>query len=436
MNKGVVVELNNDIAVIMSEDGRFLKVKAFAGLYQGMEMVYSDMDIVRTKKTEKKVKFGFTSRFSQVAAAVIVGFALLSGSYVYYDYSLAVYASITLDVNPSMQLDIGKRSQVIKVEELNNDAEKLLDGLNLNGQPVADAISEVENRLQEKGYFKTDKENYMLLGYMNVNGKMDMKDLKTKVEDSAIKKATAANIDLQVKSVNTNVKLVSQTKKTNDKVSAGRQTYVTILKNEGVIDKNTDASTAKIPALFESQNKMISSDLSSVTTVTTVSTATSTQGSATVTVTVTEGATATLTPSTTPTGGVITKDGDKNSITVTPGDKTSNSLPGDDNSTTTITITGTDVITPTPTGTELGDKTIDNNKYTGKQKLDVTVTLTPTPTPTLTITITPDPVSTGTRSTESIDVNDATTETQVPEMPAATPTPVIEPSIEPTVFPE
>ncbi len=167
MNKGVVLELNNDIATLMSEDGRFLRVKAFPGLYPGMEMVYNDMDIIRTKsKASPKLKFPMG--FTRIAVAVVMGFAMISGSYVYYDNNMAVYASVTVDVNPSMQLDIGKRNQVVDVQEFNTDAVTLLEGLDLKGQQVDDAISEVEDRLQEKGYFKSDKENFMLIGYVSV----------------------------------------------------------------------------------------------------------------------------------------------------------------------------------------------------------------------------------------------------------------------------
>lgn len=396
MNKGVILEVNNDTAMIMSEDGRFLRVKTFAGAYQGMEMVYSDMDIVRTKKSAAKLKMNFNFRFSQLAAAVVLGFALLSGSYIYYDYNYAVYASVSLDVNPSMQLDIGKRSQVVKVEELNTDAENLLEGLKLEGQPVDEVITEVENRLQEKGYFTTEKENCMLLGYTNVNGKMDMKQLQNTVQDSAVKEATAKNISLKVKSVNADPALVREAKKTNEKVSAGRQTYINKLKSDGIIDANTDASTAKLPALFASDEK------ANVDKTTLVTTVTPTPGDASVTVTVTDGLTVSATPTPTVTAGTpeATKEPAK---ALDPATATGKTGSDESDAITTITVIPNDKITITPTPTEKGDKTNDNNKYKGNVKQSVTKkpTVTPTPTGTPLPTVTP-AIDTG-KTTESID---------------------------------
>ena len=395
MNKGVVVEVSNDIATIMSEDGRFLRVNAFKGLYQGMEMAYNDLDIIRTKNAVKKVKTSFVFKFSQLVAAVVLGVALLSGSYVYYDYNFAVYASVTLDVNPSMQLDIGKNSQIVDVEELNVDAAKLLEGLDLNGQSVDKAISKVENRLKEKGYFNSNKENFMLLGYMNINGKLDMKDLKNKVETSAIKVANAANILLQVKSVNVNPALV---KIADGKVSAGKQTYVNQLKAQGIIDKNTNVVTAKIPALFESQNIALKIDASAVGAITP-------SGEASVVVTITEARIETPTPSEKQGEVEAVEHEDKSLLVSTTIIDSGSESSEKNNSTVTITIIPNDKITPTPSPVNTGiiektDKTIDTLNSKTKQSVTPPVTLPVTPpvtivpvdsthTPTTTITLIP-----------------------------------------------
>lgn len=391
MNKGVVLELNNDVATLLSEDGRFVRVKAFPGTYKGMEVVYTDMDIVR-KKTTKKSSYRFG--FSRLAAAVIVGFALMSGSYVYYDYNYAVYASVTLDVNPSMQLDIGKQSQVVSVEELNNDAEKLLEGVELKGKPVDAAIMAVESKLQEKGYFKSEEENFMLLGYVRVKEDANLDTLKAKIEESAIKEAKAENIHLQVKSVTASSEVAKKIKKTNDKLSIGRETYVNQLKNDGIIDKSTDASTAKIPALFESHNKAISGNPALVTTVT----PTAGDGNGTVTITETLNPTPTLADNgqgTLNPNGEGTKNIESPTITAAAEGSTT------PNTTTTITIIPNE---------EKGDKTNDNNKYNGgKKKQDVQDINNPETTPIPTVA----PV----RTADAMDSTPALSTSDVPVLP-------------------
>lgn len=351
MNKGIVIDIKDSIATVMSSEGCFQRIKAFPGCYQGMEMVYSDFDIVRSRKNKKQTSI--VKKFSNIAVAAVIGIAMISSSYVYYDNNVAVYAAVTVDVNPSMQFDIGKNSQVVGIHEFNKDAETLLDGLNLKGQKIDQAIKNVEVRLEEKGYFN-NKNNYMLVGYAGVKENVDMKNLQKIVSSAAIETAKSNNISLDVKSVE--VSAADLKNSIDKKTSVGRQAYVSRLKENGIINKNINASTAKISNLVESQNNSVVEVSGVITNVTS--------------------------------GGVVDNNGNK--------DNDSGSTAG------TPSVSPTDVLTPAATNTPSVNNTSTPNTT---PTVSPTNTFTPTPIPTVTPTATPTNNGNGGKTEDNIKYN-------------------------------
>ena len=63
-----------------------------------------------------------------------------------------VDSRICLDINPSIVLDVNKKEKVISAEAKNEDAKKVLDGLNLKGENLSDAVDLVINSVVKHGY--------------------------------------------------------------------------------------------------------------------------------------------------------------------------------------------------------------------------------------------------------------------------------------------
>ena len=62
-----------------------------------------------------------------------------------------VVSVITLDINPSIKLELDKDNKVINMIVLNEDAEDIVLS-NYEGNSLEDVINEVTNKLIEKGY--------------------------------------------------------------------------------------------------------------------------------------------------------------------------------------------------------------------------------------------------------------------------------------------
>ena len=81
-----------------------------------------------------------------------------------------VDSRICFDINPSIVLEVNKREKVISTEAKNEDAEKVLEGLNLKGEDLSDAVDLVINSVIKHGYID-GKSNSVLVSVDNEDQK-------------------------------------------------------------------------------------------------------------------------------------------------------------------------------------------------------------------------------------------------------------------------
>ncbi|NLN47454.1 MAG: hypothetical protein GX153_12955, partial [Clostridiaceae bacterium] len=78
---------------------------------------------------------------------------------------------VTLDVNPSVQLDINRKDQVIKAISLNGEAEIVLAGMNLEKTDLTVAVNAIIGSMMQKGYLVGDINAFLI----SVNNKSEEK---------------------------------------------------------------------------------------------------------------------------------------------------------------------------------------------------------------------------------------------------------------------
>ena len=86
----------------------------------------------------------------------------------YYDKSYKADSIINFDVNPSIELEINKKEQVIKTSALNKDGEKILDGMDLKQVNLDVAINALIGSMLKYGFITTS-ENSILVSVKNNN---------------------------------------------------------------------------------------------------------------------------------------------------------------------------------------------------------------------------------------------------------------------------
>ena len=74
------------------------------------------------------------------------------GGYYYYSANNAVASLVSLDVNPSIQLEVNKNEKVLSATPMNDDGAEILDGMDLKGTQADVAMYAIIGSLLQHGY--------------------------------------------------------------------------------------------------------------------------------------------------------------------------------------------------------------------------------------------------------------------------------------------
>ena len=107
------------------------------------------IDMTNAVETKKK-----TRRWAPLAAAACLALVLVGGGggYYYYSANNAVASLVSLDVNPSIQLEVNKNEKVLSATPMNDDGAEILDGMDLKGTQADVAMYAIIGSLLQHGY--------------------------------------------------------------------------------------------------------------------------------------------------------------------------------------------------------------------------------------------------------------------------------------------
>ena len=111
------------------------------------------IDMTQALQNQKKKH---TVRNWAIAAAAALVLAV--GGFAGYQYQFAVDTAVSIDVNPSIELEVNRQEKVLRATPLNDDAQTILDGMKLEGVNLKTAVNAVIGSMVQNGYF-TDEVN-------------------------------------------------------------------------------------------------------------------------------------------------------------------------------------------------------------------------------------------------------------------------------------
>lgn len=149
MKKGIIMEINERFLTVLTPEGEFLRAHKQQSNYQiGQQIDFTPVEIV------KKQPFYMDVR-SKVG--IIVAAALLFLTFFIFPFNgnQKVFAYISIDINPSIELGVNDEFQVIELIPYNQDGKKIVkeidDWKNQDVQVVTNAIMD---QIKDQGYFK------------------------------------------------------------------------------------------------------------------------------------------------------------------------------------------------------------------------------------------------------------------------------------------
>lgn len=108
------------------------------------------------QKTRKPIP-----KWTKWAGGVAAALLLVAGIWA-YSANAAVAAIIGIDVNPSVELSVNKAEEVVKANALNNDAQIILDDMDLKGVDLDVAVNAIIGSMLKNGYIDELKNSVLI----------------------------------------------------------------------------------------------------------------------------------------------------------------------------------------------------------------------------------------------------------------------------------
>ena len=141
----LVVECHPGYAVLLDEDGRFLKAANLR--YEVGQTVYDPVLMKETTERQRHTMRWISSGIAAIAACFLLFFGIH-----YYQKYLQPYSSIYLTINPTVQMDLNRQGTVVRLTGINEDGKALLEGYDSNGKDKVTVADELIDRAIEIGF--------------------------------------------------------------------------------------------------------------------------------------------------------------------------------------------------------------------------------------------------------------------------------------------
>ena len=158
MPRGAIMSISGRKAVVLTEDSDFVKVVLPKGDYD----IGQEIDTAGAQKSLVNEWFVSGGRRLAAMAAAVITAVVLPVAVTAIFINTAVYAYVTLDINPSTEFSINGRERIIKAKPLNNEGALVLEGTDLRGREIEYGIEYFVAKACELGYAAPGEEGAVI----------------------------------------------------------------------------------------------------------------------------------------------------------------------------------------------------------------------------------------------------------------------------------
>ncbi len=198
------------------------------------ELILSSMDSSDKNGKKRASKNILFKRLGAIAAAfvVLLGVGVFAGQLVVN----AENATIAIDVNPSMEIEINGREKVVEINVLNEDAEIVIGDMELEGLDLEVAMNAIIGSMLKHGYLSTDQ-NSILISIDSGNEKK-AESLKEKLSSEIGALLGESNIDASVMTQDYDKDCERDDRAEKNKLSRGKAALISRIVEYGLLDAN------------------------------------------------------------------------------------------------------------------------------------------------------------------------------------------------------
>ena len=144
--KYLVMETHPAYAVVLDEEGRFLKA---ANLH------YQVGDTVRDIVELQKPKARSAALWKSLAGLTAAAACLCLVFFGWYQPNYTAYGTLRIQINPDVEITVSRTDRVLDLEGLNADGEDLVEGYSYKGKDRETAANELVERAIDMGYLSS-----------------------------------------------------------------------------------------------------------------------------------------------------------------------------------------------------------------------------------------------------------------------------------------
>jgi hypothetical protein len=155
---GIIMEINERFLTLLTPEGEFLRARKQDRAYViGQEIDFFPIEQKSEKKSSSLSIFNVFRGKAIFAAAFALMLAVIS--FLPFYQSNEVYAYMSIDVNPSIELGVNEKYQVIELVPYNEDGEGIVQKIqDWKKEDIQSVTDKILYQLKEQGYLGENKE--------------------------------------------------------------------------------------------------------------------------------------------------------------------------------------------------------------------------------------------------------------------------------------
>lgn len=155
--RGLVLELEKGLAVVLTPDGQYRRIAAGRDWRLGQEIQFESTVVALPR--HRRVSPAW------LVAAVVLLALLVPGTLSLRSWlsQPALAAYVAVDINPSLELQVDADGKVLAAQAVNDDALQLLQELTLKGLPLEQAVRAITEKAVAAGYLSESNDNMLLI---------------------------------------------------------------------------------------------------------------------------------------------------------------------------------------------------------------------------------------------------------------------------------
>ncbi|WP_315906287.1 anti-sigma factor domain-containing protein [Priestia koreensis] len=176
MKKGIIMEIQPDYVTMLTPDGEFVKARYKKRHYAIGEEVEGHEVFIEATKEKKK-------RRTKLALVPLFVAALLLLSFIPYYSQNQVYAYMSIDINPSLELELDRHMNVTDIHAYNKEGKTIIKKLpKWKKRPVHEVTTNIITLSQKEGYLQKKHEIYIATALKRKNVHAYKKKLQEQVQ--------------------------------------------------------------------------------------------------------------------------------------------------------------------------------------------------------------------------------------------------------------